>query len=238
MILSLALAALAAPALQQEAPPQPWWDGQIEAALERAGERRAAWEAEARGVPQEARAGFAYLLAHMPQRDLDALDPAFVTENVALALRARAAVPWGAELPEDVFLDAVLPYANVSEPRDPWRAEFLERFLPLVQDCATPGEAAQKLNGTVFGQLGVRYSTGRKRADQSPKESIEQGKASCTGLSIVLADACRAVCVPARLAGIARWPNKEGNHTWVEVWDGGWHFTGAAEPDRRGLDHA
>jgi pimeloyl-ACP methyl ester carboxylesterase len=44
--------------------------------------------------------------------------------------------------------------------------------------------------------------------------------------------------VPARLAGIASWVNKRGNHTWVEVWDGGWHFTGAAEPDSRGLDHA
>src|SRR5205085_3803 len=32
--------------------------------------------------------------------------------------------------------------------------------------------------------------------------------------------------------------NKRGNHTWVEVWDNGWHFTGAAEPDPKGLDRA
>ena len=34
------------------------------------------------------------------------------------------------------------------------------------------------------------------------------------------------------------WWNGSGNHTWVEVWDDGWHFLGAAEPDPRGLDRA
>src|SRR5205807_5318470 len=32
------------------------------------------------------------------------------------------------------------------------------------------------------------------------------------------------------------WWNKRGNHTWVEVWDDGWHFAGADEPDPQGLD--
>ena len=62
--------------------------------------------------------------------------------------------------------------------------------------------------------------------------------ATCTGLSIMLVEACRAVGVPARVAGIASWPGRGGNHTWVEVWDDGWHFVGAAEPDEKGLDHA
>ncbi len=61
--------------------------------------------------------------------------------------------------------------------------------------------------------------------------------ASCTGLSVRLTDACRAVGVPARVVGIPSWVNKRGNHTWVEVWDETWHFAGACEPDRRGLNH-
>ena len=56
--------------------------------------------------------------------------------------------------------------------------------------------------------------------------------------SIMLVEACRSVGVPARLAGIASWPGRGGNHTWVEFWDNGWHFVGAAEPDDQGLDHA
>src|SRR5262249_31246853 len=88
----------------------------------------------------------------------------------------------------------------------------------------------------LFPRLKVKYSTQRKAPNQSPKESIEQGKASCTGLSILLSDACRSVAVPTRLVGTPLWVNKSGNHTWIEVWDGDWHFTGACEPDPNGLD--
>jgi hypothetical protein len=108
----------------------------------------------------------------------------------------------------------------------------------MVKDCRTASEAAQVLNQKVFSELKVRYSTGRRRANQSPAESIEQGLASCSGLSVILVDACRSVGVPARIAGIPKWANKDGNHTWVEVWDDGWHFAGAAEYDSQGLDRA
>ena len=114
---------------------------------------------------------------------------------------------------------------------------FTDKFKDLVVDCTTAGEAAQELNKNVFQILNVKYSTKRKRADQSPSESIETGLASCTGLSVILADACRAVGVPARLAGTPLWINKRGNHTWVEIWDGeSWKFTGACEYDPKGLN--
>jgi pimeloyl-ACP methyl ester carboxylesterase len=54
----------------------------------------------------------------------------------------------------------------------------------------------------------------------------------------LLIDACRSVGIPARLVGTPMWVDMRGNHTWVEIWDGGWHFVGAAEPDPKGLDHA
>ena len=88
--------------------------------------------------------------------------------------------------------------STVDEKREAWRKEFYELCMPVAQTCKTPGEAAQKLNGAVFRKLNLKFSTERKAPNQSPRESIEGGTASCTGLSIVLSDACRAVCVPAR----------------------------------------
>lgn len=61
---------------------------------------------------------------------------------------------------------------------------------------------------------------------------MDQGLASCTGLSVLYIDACRALCVPARFVGVPQWTTNRGNHSWVEVWDNGWHFTGAFEPDQ------
>lgn len=107
----------------------------------------------------------------------------------------------------------------------------------MIANAKTPGEAAQLLNQKIFPHFKVRYNTARHRPDQSPTESIKSGIATCTGLSILLVDACRSVGIPARVAGTEMWWNMRGNHTWVEVWDGGWHFVGAAEPDAAGLDH-
>jgi hypothetical protein len=209
---------------------------EVEQALTRAGDNRAELVKALTAAPAEQRRGMAFLVANMPERDLRSLRADFLLENAALAYRARRELPWGRLIPEDIFLNHVLPYANVDEARHPWRKELYELCLPLVKDCKTPGEAAHRLNSTVFQKLQVRYSTQRKKPHQSPKESIEGGTASCTGLSILLSDACRSVAVPARLVGTPLWASLRGNHTWIEVWDNGWHFTGACEPDPKGLD--
>jgi hypothetical protein len=181
----------------------------------------------------------AYLLVdNMPAIDRAGLGSDFLMENLALALDARNKFPWAKSVPEPIFLNDVLPYASLDEPRDPWRADFYRIAAEIVRECKTATEAAQALNRDLFKQLKVHYNVGRKRNNQSPKESIEQGKATCTGLSIILVDACRAVGVPARIAGVPEWAHKEGNHTWVEVWDGGWFFTGADEYDKNGLNLA
>ncbi|MBL9079152.1 MAG: hypothetical protein JNL08_16740 [Planctomycetes bacterium] len=193
--------------------------------------------AQSPGVATSPAASLAWLRAHAPAGDAD-LPAALLEEHVRLAHAARAQVPWGAALADELFAAHVLPYAIANETREAWRAALVPRCLPLVAGCTTPGEAALRLNAALFDLLGVHYSTARRRADASPLESIADGKASCTGLSMLLVAACRACCVPARLVSV-RWPHKPGNHTWVEVWDGAaWRFVGADEPDPQGFDRA
>lgn len=208
----------------------------LAAAIARGGTNGAALAAAARQLPPDQQEGMAFLLEHMPDRDLQRLPPSLVLENVRLAYQALAAAPWRTRIPQDVFLNDVLPYASMNERRDDWRRKLREISVPLVADCATPAEAAQRLNQRLFKAVHVRYSTARRRADQGPLETMESGLATCTGLSILLVDACRAVGVPARVVAIPLWPSLRGNHTWVEIWDGDWHFAGAAEPDPKGLD--
>ncbi len=209
---------------------------EIEAALEKAGDNRTEIERALADAPAEERKGMEFLVVNMPDRDLRTLSADFLLTNSALAWRARRELPWGRDVPEAIFLNDVLAYVNLDETREPWRQEMFDLCLPIVKECRTPSEAAHKLNVEIFPKLNLKYSTKRAAPNQSPKESISQGLASCTGLSIVLSDACRSVCIPARLVGTPLWANKRGNHTWVEIWDGDWHFTGACEPDKQGLD--
>jgi len=181
------------------------------------------------------RAAF-FLVDNMPAHDRATLGCDFLMTNLALALEARERFPWAKRLPERIFFNDVLPYACMDESRDPWREDFYRLAADIVRDCTNATDAAQALNRELFNKINVHYNTKRRASNQSPAESIDQGRATCTGLSIILADACRAVGVPARLAGVPQWAQKEGNHTWVEIWDGDWHFTGADEYDKAGLD--
>jgi len=224
------------PAMAQEQE-RPSLQERVATRLGEAGDNRGELERALAAAPDaDERYGLEFLIAHMPAGDLQSLQAEYLLTNSRLAWKARRELPWGRGIPEPIFLNNVLPYANIDERRDDWRQEMLDLCLPIVRECQTPAEAAHQLNVEIFPKLKLAYSTQRRAPNQGPKESIESGKASCTGLSIVLADACRAVCIPARLVGTPLWSNKRGNHTWVEIWDQKWHFTGACEPDKQGLN--
>ena len=220
-------------------PESRWWDAQVEASLDRAPARKADWVRLLETCPPEHRPGLAYLI------------------KVPAAPRPRDHAPGGAGRQRGPGLPGARrgplgrgpargrfprrrPAARQRHraPRARCGPSFTTAICPWSRDCKTPGQAALAINKKLFRDYKVGYNTRRLRTDQSSKESIAQGMATCTGLSIMLVEACRAVGVPARLAGIASWPGRGGNHTWVEVWDDGWHFVGAAEPDEKGLDHA
>jgi len=237
----LAALACSGTAIADETPakaPTGWWSDAVEQALHQAGTNRQELVRALEQAPELQREGMQFLLENMPERDLRTLSAAFLLEHVALVYDAFAQAPWRDRVPNEIFLNDVLPYACISETRDAWSKVLREKCAPLVAHCKTTGEAAQVLNEQLFKLLNVRYAAERLRADQSPLETIQSGLASCTGLSILLVDACRIVGVPARAVGIPTWVDERGNHTWVEIWDGDWHFAGAAEPDPKGLDHA
>lgn len=179
-----------------------------------------------------------FLVKGMPPKDLQSLKKSFLMENLSLALKARKQFKWAKAVPAEIFLNDVLPYASLDETRESWRPEFYEKCSKLVKDCKTATEAAQIINKEFFNIIKVHYNTGRKAPNQSPAESRALGMATCTGLSIILVDACRSVGVPARIAGTALWSNKRGNHTWIELYDDGWFYTGADEYNRKGLNRA
>jgi len=217
----------------------PAYQAGVASALGVAGGNRAELEKALSEVPKIHSKAMQFLIAHMPASDAKQVKASLLLNNVAWAYKARESFPWAKEVPEDVFFNDVLPYASLNEPRDDWREDFFKRFSKHVKGAKSQREALEMVNQHIVKEVKVEYNTKRKRADQSPYESMEQGMASCTGLSILLTDAFRAVGIPSRVAGIPAWTTKPGNHNWVEVWttqDKQWHFTEYYE-DKKGLDH-
>lgn len=177
-------------------------------------------------APAEQKEGMAFLISYMPERDLKELKADFLLENSAYAYKARDQFSWAKQIPDSIFFNEVLPYVSLNEKRENWRKEFFDRFSKYVVNCSDIFEAIDSINQNVRDEVLVDYSTKRKKPDQAPFESMEQHLASCTGLSIILTDAFRAVGIPSRVAGTPNWHDERGNHNWTEVWaNGKWYFT-------------
>ena len=125
---------------------KPWWSPAVAQKLESAGSNRTELVTALHHVPDAQREGMQFLLEHMPERDARTLSANYLLENVALAYEAHFQSPWRDQIPKEVFLNDILPYACVNEQRDAWRKKLREISAPLVADCQTPGEAAQQLN--------------------------------------------------------------------------------------------
>src|SRR5262245_30425779 len=73
--------------------PRPGQEG-FERATAHGGTNGAALVSAGESLSPTQREAFGFLLAHMPERDLQRLLPSFVVENVVLAEEAMAQAPW------------------------------------------------------------------------------------------------------------------------------------------------
>lgn len=198
----------------------------LDKALATAGDNAIELQTALEKVPVEQKEGMAFLISYMPERDLKELTADFLLENSAYAYKAKEQFSWAKQIPDSIFFNEVLPYVSLNEKRENWRKEFFDRFSKYVVNCSDIFEAIDSVNQNVRDEVLVDYSTKRKKPDQAPFESMEQHLASCTGLSIILTDAFRAVGIPSRVAGTPNWHDERGNHNWTEVWaNGKWYFT-------------
>lgn len=205
--------------------PEKYWS-ELNSAFQKAGGNALELKQALNNTPVNQKEGMAFLISNMPQRDLESLTSTFLLENVDYAYRAREKYPWARQVPDSIFFNDVLPYVSMNERRDNWRKDFYERFGKYVVGCNDIRAAIDSVNKNIRNETEVDYNTKREKPDQSPYESISQKMASCSGLSILLTDAFRAVGIPSRIAGTPNWSDNRGNHNWNEVWiDGRWYFT-------------
>lgn len=177
--------------------------------------------------------------ASIPQAPL-----ALIRRHAEYALRARTELPVAAKVPWSLFLQEVLPYRHFDEADDDWRGSFFTTLGPHIRANMTLREAAETVIPRAWTDLGgtVTFKPNMTPQAIAPvSQTLALGHASCTGCSILVADALRSVGLPARVVGTPEWNVKGGgNHNWVEVWLGegnwsteGWHFFDAAPSQGR-----
>ena len=169
-----------------------------------------------------------FLYAYMPLSDLADYEPEFYLQQVRYAFKAREEMPWGKDIPEDVFRHFVLVYRVNNENLDTARMVFYRELKERVKGM-TIEEAALEVNHWCHEHVAYRASDSRTSA---PLATMRTSLGRCGEESTFTVTALRAVGIPARQCYTPRWAHCDDNHAWVEVYvNGEWKFLGACEPD-------
>lgn len=170
-----------------------------------------------------------YLYAYMPLSDLGHQDADFFLRQVRLSLQARQTFDWGNNIPNDLFLQYVLPIRVNNEYLDSARGLFFDELKERLRGMSLK-EAALEVNHWCHEK--VTYHSTDEYRTSSPMNTVKTAFGRCGEQSTFTVAAMRAACIPARQVYTPRWAHTDDNHAWVEVWvDGSWHFMGACEPE-------
>jgi transglutaminase-like putative cysteine protease len=169
-----------------------------------------------------------FLLAYMPLSDMAVYEPLYLAANASSALRSRVELPWGEGVPDDIFLNFVLPPRVNNENPDDFRTVCYDELKDRVQGLGAM-DAALEINRWCHEKVAYQAADSRT---SSPLATILSARGRCGEESTFTVSALRAVCIPARQVYTPRWAHTDDNHAWVEFWiDGAWHYLGACEPE-------
>lgn len=169
-----------------------------------------------------------FLYGSMSTADMGDYDGEFFLGNVRSALRARDEMPWGRDIPEELFRHFVLPVRVNNERLDGFRMLYYDTLRKRVGGLSLH-DAALEINHWCHEKATYTPSDART---SSPLAVIRTAEGRCGEESTFTVAAMRAVGIPARQVYTPRWAHTDDNHAWVEVWvDGRWRFLGACEPE-------
>jgi hypothetical protein len=164
----------------------------------------------------------------------DGLANGLVQQVVNVSLQAKIDFVHADVLPRSIWRQCVLNYAHLNEGRVNVRRLLRDRLIEPLLLRPTTNRTTSSLAYTVrlinksmwrmlapTGTETIRFVAGQTPAIFDPASVLAFGYASCTGTSILLAEALRAAGIAARVAGTAAWNGRQedGNHNWVEVYD-------------------
>lgn len=179
----------------------------------------------------EEREALMFLYAYSPLIDLSFSGGDFLLKHVRWAFQAREAMPWGKDIPEDIFRHFVLPVRGGKENLDTARIVFYKELKERVAACESMEKAALEVNHWCHEHVIYKPTNARTR---SPLATMLTAYGRCGEESIFTLAALRAVGIPARQIYTPRWAHCDDNHAWIEVWvDGEWKYLGACEPEPR-----
>ncbi|SFM72438.1 Transglutaminase-like superfamily protein [Thermodesulforhabdus norvegica] len=164
-----------------------------------------------------------FLSEHMSSTEKALVPEEIIIENIRYSVKARNLMPWGRSIPEDLFMNYVLPHRISQEPVVNWRPYFFARLSHEVINEKSMMDAALNVLNWFYNRVNYEPSDPR---DLDPLSLIRRGRGRCEEINIAVIAGLRSVAIPARHVWVPAWSHTDGNHSWIEVYldDGKWHY--------------
>ncbi|WP_322906150.1 transglutaminase-like domain-containing protein [Paenibacillus campi] len=176
----------------------------------------------------EERELLAYLYAYMPLHDLADYDGDVYAKHVRHVLQTRQHMHWGQTIPDELFVQYVLPYRVNNENIDDSRQVIYHLLVDRVRSLSMTDAIIE----TNYWCHEHATYTGTDIRTVSALTLLRTALGRCGEQSTLTVTALRSIGIPARQCYTPRWAHCDSNHAWVEAWaDGKWHYLGACEPE-------
>ena len=129
---------------------------------------------------RQEREAMEFLYAYMPVGDVADYSPQLYLDGVRTVFRAREEMPWGREVPEELFRHFVLPLRVNNETLDEFRTECYEDLSGRVRNLSMH-DAVLEVNHWCHER--VTYTPSDARTS-SPLASIRTGYGRCESLPV------------------------------------------------------
>jgi len=182
-----------------------------------------------------------FLKEYMPSRDIgnNPSFPELMNETITYALLTREQYSYAKDLPMEIFMNYVLPYYTLTEPRENWRKYFYLKFYNKSMEFSNNNNNTDDITMWVINNFvtifGLKFVSDTNDLSYAPFEVITKQYASCTGNSNLVVAILRSIGIASRVVGTPMWNTNcthgsAGNHNWIESYNPitqAWSFTDA-----------
>lgn len=152
--------------------------------------------------------------------DLTCITADYLMTNIELAFKVWREVPWGKDIPFDIFCEQILPYRIDTEPLENWREKALTSFADVYDsfvqtDSLTSVEACEQLN-----MLLPRFRMDKDFPPMNFSQLMATSRGPCEAMTALAIFSSRALGIPVVRDYTTKWSNMEIGHSWNAVYDG------------------
>lgn len=153
------------------------------------------------------------------QDDVTNITAKYLINNIEISFMVWQEMPWGKDIPFDVFCEEILPYRVGTEPLENWREKVLASFADLYRSfmknpTITSVQACSKVNDIL-----PRFRMDKDFPDMSYSQLMASTRGTCDAMADLALFAMRGLGIPVTFDFTHKYIGAVAGHSWNSVRD-------------------